>query len=73
MRKGSYRLFLTVFIGMVLAGVGLIVLVSGLVETGSTLRWGLSTALGLALLGCAVAVRHVRPDRVEPGPGVGPG
>jgi len=68
MRKGhgSYGRFLVVFIGMVLAGVGLILLVPGLVDSGSTLRWGLSAALGLTVVGCAFAVRRVRPDRVGP-------
>lgn len=66
MRKGSYRPFLAVFIGMVLAGVGLMLLAPGLVDSGSTLRWGLSAALGLTVVGCALAVRHVRPDRTGP-------
>lgn len=66
MSKGSYRLFFVFLIGMVLAAVGLIMLAPGLAESRSTLYWVISVALGLTVVGCAFAVKHVRPDRRAP-------
>lgn len=64
--KKSYRLFLIVFIGMALAGVGLILLAPGLADSGGILHWTSFAALGLTVVGCMFIVRHVRPDRVDP-------
>lgn len=60
---GTYRIFWVVFIGMVLAGAGLILLTPSLVHAGSTLHWALAAALGLTFVGGALAVRRMRPDR----------
>lgn len=64
--KKSCRLFLIVFVGMVLAGVGLILLAPSLAGSGGILPWIGFAALGLTLIGCMFIARHVRPDRVGP-------